>query len=196
MKLFEKIILDADICTKLGGFERVPDALYKVVTLITHKAYIHHYVLDEEVLTKRVQIERLISENIVEVLNPDVILTDILTQSIYCETKTKLFKELVGESEPKSKKGDHFGEVYSLAIAKALSIPVFMSDEGNLQPIVNRLLNTGINDISVFRLKNIIIWMRDNPGCKFSRQDAKAILFGTSDKRYLESHKLWLKENW
>lgn len=50
-----------------------------------------------------------------------------------------------------------------------------MSDERNLQPRINRLLNTGIDDISVFRLKNIILWMKSNPECGFNIQDAKAI---------------------
>jgi len=196
MKLFEKIILDADICIKLGGLERVPDTLYRVVSPITEKSYIHQYVNEEEVLTKRNQLERLISENIVEVLNPDVVLIEGTMKNIYAETKRKLFKDLVGEEEPRVKRGKNFGEVHSLAISKALSIPVFMSDEGNLQPIVNRLLNTGLDDITVFRLRNIILWMKENPECGFNNQDAKAILFGTTDRKYLESQKIWLKENW
>jgi hypothetical protein len=40
MKLFEKIILDADICIKLGGFERVPNTLYRVVSQITENYYL------------------------------------------------------------------------------------------------------------------------------------------------------------
>ena len=160
MKLFEKIILDADICIKLGGLERVSNTLYRVISQITDKAYIHQYVNEEEVLTKRNQLERLISENIVEVLNPDVVLIEGAMKNIYAETKRRLFKELVGEEEPRVKRGKNFGEVHSLAISKALSIPVFMSDEGNLQPIVNRLLNTGLDDITVFRLRNIILWMK------------------------------------
>jgi len=53
MKLFKKIILDADICIKLGGLERVSNTLYRVISQITDKAYIHQYVNEEEVLTKR-----------------------------------------------------------------------------------------------------------------------------------------------
>lgn len=58
MKLFEKIILDADICIKLGGLERVSNTLYRVISQITDKVYIHQYVNEEEVLTKRNQLER------------------------------------------------------------------------------------------------------------------------------------------
>lgn len=193
---FKKIILDADIYIKLNGFERVQNTLYRVVSQITEKAYIHQYVNEEEILTKRDQLQKLISEGIVEVLNPDIVLAEAATKSVYTETKQTLFKELLGEEVPKNKRGKHFGEVHSLAIAKALSIPVFMSDEGNLQPIVNRLLNTGIDDITVFRLKNILLWMKENTECGFNKNDAKAILFGTTDRQYLESNKVWFKENW
>ena len=196
MKLFEKIILDADICIKLSGLERVSDAFYRVISQITEKAYIDQYINEEEVLTKRNQLERLISEKIVEVLNPDTILNDVTMKDVYTQTKRNLYKEFVGEEEPKVKRGKNFGEVHSLAIAKALRIPVFMSDEGQLQPIVNRLLNTGLDDITVFRLKNIILWMKENPECGFNIQEAKAIFFGTTDRKYLESHKVWFKENW
>lgn len=38
MKL-KGIILDADICIKLGGIERVPNALYNVITQIAGVSY-------------------------------------------------------------------------------------------------------------------------------------------------------------
>ena len=44
------------------------------------------------------------------------------------------------------------GEACSLAYAKAKGIPVFATDEANLQPIIDSQLNTGIDDITCIRI--------------------------------------------
>lgn len=48
------------------------------------------------------------------------------------------------------------GEVSSLAYAKTAGIPVFATDEMNLQPIIDKKLNTGIDDIHCLRISDII----------------------------------------
>ena len=48
------------------------------------------------------------------------------------------------------------GEGCSLAYAKAKSIPVFATDEMNLQPIIDSQLNTGMDDITCIRITDII----------------------------------------
>ena len=48
------------------------------------------------------------------------------------------------------------GEVCSLAYAKATGIPVFATDEVNLQPIIDSQLNSGLDDIICIRIVDII----------------------------------------
>ena len=72
--------------------------------------------------------------------------------------------------------GKNWGEVVSLSMAKTLSIPYFVSDEGKLQPIVNKYLNTGNEyDISVVRVEHIVVWIKENRDCDIGRKTAKAL---------------------
>ena len=56
---------------------------------------------------------------------------------------------------------DHRGEIVSLAMAKTVGIPIFITDERDLQPIIDSKLNTGLgNDIQVFRLFDLILFIK------------------------------------
>jgi hypothetical protein len=193
MKIYDKIIIDSDICMKLGNFTRVPDALYNIIQGITNSAYVHEYVYKEEMIIKIEQLERLIEEGFVRIINPKVDFSLPLQETMYTESLEILFDEIVGIKLPSYPRGEHYGEVYSLAAAKALGIPIFMSDESSLNQVIKRVLNTGIDDISVARLKDIILWIHDNG---FSRSDAKAIYIGNSSKEYMEANKKWFAQNW
>ena len=54
------------------------------------------------------------------------------------------------------------GEACSLAYAKVKSIPLFATDECDLQPIVDIILNTGIDDIHCLRIVDIVSMARNN----------------------------------
>lgn len=60
---FEEVIIDADICIKLGRIEKIP-ILKNIVMNLAQKAYIHKYVYEDEVLTPetaKVQLNELIN---------------------------------------------------------------------------------------------------------------------------------------
>ncbi|APM39170.1 hypothetical protein [Clostridium kluyveri] len=187
------LILDADIYYKLVQFEDI-NAFIKIIDNITDKAYIHEYVYKEEILTKREQLEQLIAMKKLEILYPKNIL-DKIGYSVYKDSFKILCEEYIG-LENLCKRHGHLGEVYSLAIAKALSITIFMSDEGGLKPIIKRLLNTGINDINMFRLKNIIHWIRHNPECNITRREAKKIFCYTCSKGNIKNRKRCFDDIW
>lgn len=136
---YEKIILDTDICLKIGNYENVK-FIEMIIPIIAEKAYMHRYVYEDELLTPKnvkVQIDNLIKDNVIEILDEDKL--DILNKKIYEETKDKLKKYMIGTKE----KGKNWGEVVSLSMAKILNIPYFASDEANIQPIIDKHLNTG-----------------------------------------------------
>lgn len=66
------------------------------------------------------------------------------------------------------------GEACSLAYAKATGIPIFATDEAHLQPIIDSQLNTGINDISCLRIRNVVELIRDGQ-INLPRKYAKAL---------------------
>lgn len=193
MRRFDCLILDADIYYKLVQFEDI-NAFTKIISNITDKAYIHEYVYKEEILTKRDQLEELIISGKLQVLSPSAILNNI-NLNVYEDSFKILCKEYIG-LDNLYKRHEHLGEAYSLALAKALGITTFVSDEGGLKPIIKRLLNTGINDINIFRLKNIIHWIRHNPECGITRRDAKKIFCGTCSKENIKNRKKCFDDIW
>lgn len=61
-------------------------------------------------------------------------------------------------------------------MAKVLNIPYFVSDEGNIQSIIDKYLNTGTEyDIQVVRVEYIVKWIKDNKECGIGRKTAKAL---------------------
>lgn len=85
-----ELILDADICMKLGRFEK-PPFLEMALPKLTKKAYIHKYVYEDEILTPKSakgQLDKLISAGVVQVLNEDNLSPD--ERKVFEATKNKL----------------------------------------------------------------------------------------------------------
>lgn len=96
---------------------------------------------------------------------------------------------------------EHKGEIVSIAIAKALGIHIFLSNERVLQREIDECINTGLDDIRVFRMWDIIIWIKENPGCGLSRKDAKNIWLLSCYKNQIERYRtefdsFWPAENY
>jgi hypothetical protein len=84
----------------------------------------------------------------------------------------------------------HRGEIVSLAMAKTLEIPIFMTNEKDLQPIIDSKLNTGATrPIRVFRLIELMFWIKEHPECEIDKREARRIWCGSYDKRDLEHYK-------
>lgn len=170
--MMEKIILDADFCIKVGRFEGLL-LLQEIIPVIAQKAYIHKYVYEDEILipwSAKQQVRRLIDSGQAELLDESSF--SLTEKVIFTATRDNLKRAMIGTVE----RGKNWGEVLSLACAKTLGITIFMSDEGSLQGIINRLLNTGNDyDIQVFRIINLVEWIRDHPEVGITRRTAKTI---------------------
>lgn len=187
-KQFDTVILDADICLKLGRYDGI-QVLEKVIPLVSKKAYIHKYIYNEEILVPakvKKQLDRLIEKGQLVKIDEDDL--DVVGKMIYNSNVQILCKAMKGTEELVN--SEHKGEIVSLAMAKVLDIPIFMSDEKDLQPIIDMKLNTGIGSkIHVFRLQHLIEWMKDNPHCEVSRKDARKIWCGAYDRNKIDSYK-------
>lgn len=75
----------------------------------------------------------------------------LVAKTIYMHTHA-YGEVMIDPNRPNKNKG----ETCSLAYAKAKSIPVFATDEMNLQPIIDSQLNVGIDDITCIRIVDII----------------------------------------
>lgn len=188
MKYLEKVILDADICFKIGRYSKIR-VLHKILPHISNKVYIHEYVYDTELVTKgngKDQLEQLITLNQLTVLREHDL--SRYQKQVYNGIISVLSQVMKGT--PPYKNNKHWGEIVSLSMAKALQIPIFMTDERNLQPIIDSKLNTGISDnIHVFRLIDLIFWIKEHPECGISRKEAKFIWCGAYSKKDLTYYK-------
>lgn len=96
------------------------------------------------------QLQALILEGKVELVNESGL--NSRDRAIFDAAYRNLARVMIDPYRPNKNKG----EAYSLAYAKAKSIPIFATDEKNLQPIIDSQLNTGIDDITCIRIADII----------------------------------------
>ena len=82
------------------------------------------------------------------------------------------------------------GEACSLAYAKATGIPVFATDEMDLQPIIDTQLNTGIDDITCLRIVDIIKKAK-NGEIDVSRKVCKALWVISGKSKDMFDKTLW-----
>lgn len=58
---------------------------------------------------------------------------------------------------------------------KLKGISYFVTDEKDLQPIIDRILNTGLDDISCVRIENVIYKIKSGEINGFKRKEAKVL---------------------
>lgn len=181
--LYHEIIVDADFCIKLGASEKYR-YLERLLPLLADKIYIHETVNDE-VKTPRGQLESLISDGTVTVLSEkDLSPKD---EILYTATFQQLANVMLDKKQPHKNRG----EVSSLAMAKVKGIPCFVTDERELQNIVDAQLNTGINDISCVRLIDIIEMIKGGMIPELARKDAKLMWIISGKKKNLFDEEIW-----
>lgn len=169
MKL-KGIIVDADFCIKVGASPKYR-YLEKVLIELADKVYIHKVVYDE-ILTPicaKEQIDLLRKQGVLELLDENNLnnVEKVIYQGIY----SKLVNVMCNPNQPRKNRG----EICSLAMAKTKSIPYFATDEKNLQPIINLILNTGLDDISCIRIEDIIHKIKNAEIKGFKRKEAKVL---------------------
>lgn len=149
--MIDKIIVDADLCIKLGGSSKYR-FLYDILPLISNKIYMHTHALGEVMMPPSAvsQLKELVNEGKIEIVNESGL--DAKNRVIFDAAYHSLEGVMIDPNRPNKNKG----EVCSLAYAKATGIPVFATDEMNLQPIIDSKLNTGMDDITCIRIVDII----------------------------------------
>jgi hypothetical protein len=188
MNKLDKVILDADICFKLGRFTN-NNFIEKIIPHIANEVYIHEYVYDRELLTPNTgksQVKELVkSKNVVLLREGDL---SELEKQVYESTVKLLCKVMKGQDFFYDK--EHRGEIVSLAMAKTLRISIFMTDEKDLQPIIDSKLNSKVpEDIHVFRLIDLMYWIKENSVCEINRKEAKRIWCGAYDRSMIDFYK-------
>ena len=138
--VYKEIIIDADLCLKLGCSEKYP-YLELLLPLLADTIYIHE-VVNSEIKTNRAQIDSLINTGKAKILSEKTLSPHELI--LYKATYAKLGQVMLNKNTPNKNRG----EVSTLAMAKTKGIYYFATDEMDLQEIIDRLLNTGIDDIS------------------------------------------------
>lgn len=145
------MIIDADICIKLGGSDKYR-YLYDILPLVSKTIYMHTHAHGEVMMPPSAvrQLCELVADGKVELVNESGL--DSWERIVFDAAYRNLERVMINPNRPNKNKG----EAASLAYAKAKSIPVFATDEMNLQPIIDSQLNTGIDDITCLRIVDII----------------------------------------
>ena len=82
------------------------------------------------------------------------------------------------------------GEAYALAYAKVKGIPVFATDEMDLQPIIDTQLNIGTDDIHCLRIVDIVKMAR-NGDINLPRKSAKVLWVIAKKKKEIFDSEIW-----
>lgn len=183
--MVSKMIIDADICIKLGGSEK-HRFLYNVLPLVAEQIYMHSHAYGEVLMPPSAvrQLQELIAEQKVQLVNESEL--DNQMRTIYDMSYHNLEKVMLDPRRP----GKNKGEMCSLAYAKATEIPVFATDEKDLQPIIDTRLNTGINNITCIRIIDIIFKARDKE-IMIPRKVAKALWLVAGKKKEIFDEVIW-----
>ena len=168
MKL-KGVIVDADFCIKVGASSKYR-YLEKLLGILSEKTYIHRTVYDEiqYPLSAKEQIDTLIYRGIVRIIDESILDQD--ERILYRWTCSELAKVMANPRRPRK----NLGEICSIAMAKTKSIQYFATDEKDLQPIIDKLLNTGINDIECIRIEDVVKLIRNGVIEGFTRKEARS----------------------
>lgn len=183
--MIDKIIVDADLCIKLGGSSKYR-FLYDILPLISSKIYMHTHAHGEVMMPPSAvsQLKELVNEGKIEVVNESEL--DAKNRVIFDAAYHSLEGVMIDPNRPNKNKG----EVCSLAYAKATGIPVFATDEMNLQPIIDSKLNTGMDDITCIRIVDIIEKAHTGE-IHVPRKLCKALWVITGKKKELFDNSVW-----
>lgn len=186
--MLDRMIVDADFCVKLGGSEKYP-FLAEVLPLIASEVFMHSHAFGEVLYpaSAKRQLAELIRSGKVKVVDQSIL--SPLDRAVYDMAYAALERIMINPKKPNKNKG----EVCSLAYAKATGIPIFATDESSLQPIIDTQLNTGIDDITCLRIRDVVAMIRDGE-IDLSRKYAKAlwrIAYNKQNANEIFDQKIW-----
>ncbi len=158
-----KAIIDADFALKLGQLEKyriLETYLPECVELL----YIHEHVYNNEILIPpivKAQIDKLIQNGRAQIVDRNLIAAEKPEAlDIYDGTQDLLSQNI----EDTVKGHKNWGEIVSLAFCKAMGINHFLSDESEMQSIIDQHLNLdmdGTDNIRVIRVADFLKCMKE-----------------------------------
>lgn len=183
--MVDKMIIDADLCIKLGGSSK-HQFLYDILPLISNQIYMHTHAYGEVMMPSSAvsQLKALVGEGKVVLVNESNL--DSADRAVYDASYKNLEKVMINPKRPNKNKG----EACSLAYAKSTGIPVFATDEMNLQPIIDTQLNAGIDDITCLRIVDIIKKAK-NGEIDIPRKVCKALWVISGKSKETFDNELW-----
>ena len=181
----EKIIIDADLCIKLGG-SRKYRFLYDIIPLISKEIYMHTYTYNEVLMPISAveQLRDLVLQRKIMLVNESNLVDK--EKEIYNMAYRMLERVMINPSKPNKNRG----EICSLAYAKAKHIPFFVTDEKDLQPIIDRYLNVGIEDIMCLRIEDIVYRAKKGE-IPINRKVAKSLWIIAGKRKELFDEEIW-----
>lgn len=169
MKL-KGVIVDADFCIKVGASPKYR-YLERVLPELAEKIYIHRVVYNEILIPvcAKEQIDSLIIQGKLKIIDENNL--DKLEKLTYQGIYQALANVMINPKKPKKNQG----ETCSIAMAKAKGIPYFATDEKDLQQIIDKVVNTGIEDVICVRIEDIIERIKTGELASFKRKEAKVL---------------------
>lgn len=193
-KLIKNAILDSDFAFRLGSIKFAP-ILEQVIPTLIETLVIHEYVFSKEILYPqlvRQQLKTLINSEKAVLVNRETILNSCPERLITYDNTQKLLRDYMKGTH---QNGKNWGEILSLSYAKTMRIPYILSDESELQEVVDSVLNLGDeevsnpDDIKVLRISDFIKLMRASGDIK--RNFAKATWAACGLPTYTFDTELW-----
>jgi hypothetical protein len=172
--MIEKAIIDSDFAIKLGRFKKIR-LLEELIPEFCQLLYIHRYVYRNEVLIParvKEQLNSLLEQEKAIIVDRNLVAQQgAITLAVYDATQSLLLESMRGSR----KYGKNWGEIVSLAAARAVNIPYLLSDERYLQEIIDEHINIDADDstdIQVIRISDFIQWMKEQ---QYPRRKAKMV---------------------
>ena len=196
MEKYNAAILDADFAIKVGKTE-VINVIGDLLPKFCGKLYVHRHVFENEILFPSLvkqRINGLLSANLAEVVDRESV--EQRGGPLALEVYDATVEMLRNADEKTEENGKNWGEVVSLALAKALNFPVFLSDETGAQLLADEYLNLrekqeDEKNIRVVRIEDFVLWMRDNG---LARKQGK-VLWRVAEKFPEKFDRIWPKAN-
>ncbi|WP_337051072.1 hypothetical protein [Priestia megaterium] len=178
--IWPKAILDADFALKMEKVKKI-NAIEEYIPQLVGHLYIHRYVYENEILVPyrvKEQLQKLIGKGVASIVDAETLKqANPLNAHLYQQT----INLLTGQNSKTKVNGKNWGETVSSAYAHISSIPFILSDEIDLQQLLDSNINGVDRDITVIRLRDFILGMKEK---NLSRKDAYAIwLFAKQDKK-------------
>lgn len=177
MKRYQAAVLDADFAIKVGMVENI-NIIGELLPQFSERLYVHRHVFDNEILFPpriKQQIGGLLEAGCVILVDRQYV------EQLRGPAAALLYDAIVQvlrTADPATKQlGKNWGEVVSLAFAKVMNVPIFLSDDGGAQRLVDEHLNLGEDaaapgNIRVVRIQDFISWMKEQG---FRRGEGKVV---------------------